>query len=59
MPLTLCMLGRFSIFFTDRCLLFSISSSSKHSFRNTIRVSNNLDVDEAQCFVEADLGPNF
>ena len=31
---------------------------SKTSFRNTIRVSNSLDQDQAQCFVGPDLGPN-
>ena len=31
---------------------------SKKSFRNTIRVSNNLVPDEARRFVGPDLGPN-
>ena len=39
-------------------LIFSISTSSKNSFRNTIRVLNSLDQDQAQHFVGPDLGPN-
>ena len=39
-------------------LILSKSSFLKNSFRNTIRVSNSLDPDEAQHFVECDLGPN-
>ena len=31
---------------------------SKNYFRNTIRVSNSLDPDQAQCNVGPDLGPN-
>ena len=30
----------------------------KKSFRNTIRVSNSLDPDQARCSVGPDLGPN-
>ena len=37
---------------------FSKSTCSKNSFRNTIRVSNNLYQDQAQHFVGPDLGPN-
>ena len=37
---------------------FSKSSFSKNSFRNTIRVSNSLDADQARLFVGPDLGPN-
>ena len=37
---------------------FSKSTFSKNSFRNTIRVSNSLDPDQAQHFVGPDLGPN-
>ena len=44
----------FACFF---CLSSAVSSSSKYltfltiSFRNTLRVSNNLDSDHARCFV--------
>ena len=31
----------------------------KNSFRNTIRLSNRLDPDQARCFVGSDLSPNF
>ena len=31
----------------------------ENSFKNTIRVSNNLDPDQARHFVGPDLGPNF
>ena len=34
------------------------TSFPENSFRNTIRVSNSLDSDQAQHFVRADLGPN-
>ena len=37
---------------------FSKSSFSKNSFRNTIRVSNSLDPDQARNFVGPDLGPS-
>ena len=42
------------------CLLifFSKSAFSKNSLRNTIRVSNSLDPDQAQHFVSTYLGPN-
>ena len=42
------------------CLLifFKINFFGKNSFRNTIRVSNSLDPDQAQCFVRPDLNPN-
>ena len=36
---------------------FSKSTFSKNSFRNTIRVSNRLDPDQARHFVGPDLGP--
>ena len=51
--LTLCLLVKC-------CLLifFSKSTFLKNSFRNTIRVSNTLDLAQAQCFVGPDLGPN-
>ena len=37
---------------------FPKSTVSKNSFRNTIRVSNSLDLDQARHFVGPDLGPN-
>ena len=37
------------------CLLFVVS---RDSFRNTIRVSNSLDLDQVQHFVGPDLGSN-
>ena len=37
---------------------FSKPSFSKDSFRNTIRVSNSLDPDQARHFVRPDLGSN-
>ena len=42
------------------CLLifFKINFFSKNSFRNTIRVSNSSDPDQARHFVGPDLGPN-
>ena len=40
------------------CCFFSKSTYLKDSFRNTIRVSNSLDPDQAQHFVGPDLGPN-
>ena len=39
-------------------IFFSKSTSLKNSFRNTIRVSNSLDPDQAGHFVLPDLGPN-
>ena len=43
-----------------RLLIFSNSTFSKNTFRNTIRVINSLnpDDDRSRCFVEPDLGPN-
>ena len=37
---------------------FSKSTFSKNSFRNTIRVSNTLDLEQARHFVGPDLDPN-
>ena len=45
--LTLCMLGNFACFFVV-CGFFLKLTFSKKSFRNTIRVSNSLDPDQAQ-----------
>ena len=55
--LTLCLLGNFSCFFVV-CWFFSKSTFTKNSFRNTIRVSNISDPDQASRFVRPDLGPN-
>ena len=51
--LTLCMLGNFVCFFVV-CGYFFF----KLTFRNTIRVSNSLDADQARHFVGPGLGPN-
>ena len=65
--LTRCMLGNFACFFFVICgflflnFFFQKNLSgifSKKSFRNTIRVSNSLDPDQARHFVGPDLGPN-
>ena len=55
--LTLCPLGNFSCFFVV-CWFFSKSTFSKNSFRNTYRVSNRLDPDQAWHYVRPDLGQN-
>ena len=39
-------------------LIFSKSTFSKKYFRNTIRVSNNLDPDQVRHSIGPDLGPN-
>ena len=57
MNLTLCLLGNFHAFLSSADF-FLISTLSKNSFRNTIRVSNNLDLDQARQNVGPDLGPN-
>ena len=49
--------GKFCMLFC-RLLIFSNSAFSINSFRNTIRVSNSLDPDQAWCFVGPDLDPN-
>ena len=51
------MLGNFEYFYC-RLLIFSKPNFSKNSFRNTIRVSNSLDPDQAQCLDGLDLVPN-
>ena len=53
-PLTLCPLGNFSCFFVVCWFFFSL----KNVFRNTIRVHNSKDSDQARHFVGLDLGPN-
>ena len=55
--LTLCMLGNFACFLLSVDFLLKLTFSKK-SFRNTIRVSNNLDPDQARCFFGPDLNPN-
>ena len=53
---TLCLPGNFSCFLSSAD--FSLSTSSKNSFMNTIGISNSLDPDQARRFVEPDPGPN-
>ena len=55
--LTLCMLGNFVCFLVVYGFFFKLTFSKK-SFRNTIRVSNSSDPDQARHFVGPDLGPN-
>ena len=55
----LCILGSwviFACFFADH--FFKTNFFQKNSFRNTTRMSNSLDPDQAQHFVEPDLGLN-
>ena len=54
--LNLCMLSKLKKKIAD---FFSKSTFPKISFRNTIRVSNSLDPDQARHVVGPDLGPNF
>ena len=55
--LSLCILGIFHAFLSSAdCFLKP--TFSKNSFKNTIRVSNSLDPDQARHFVGPDLGPN-
>ena len=53
--LTLCPLGNFSCFFSSD--LFQNQHFLKSYFRNTIRVSNSLDPDQARQDVGPDPGP--
>ena len=39
-------------------ILYAFLSADYFFFQNTIRVSNNLDPDQAKYFFRADLGPN-
>ena len=55
--LTHCILEIFLCFFVV-CWFFSKLIFWKNSFRNTIRMSNSLDPDQARRFVGPDLGPN-
>ena len=50
--------GNIFMFFFVVCWFFSKSTFLKNSSRNTIRVSNSLDLDHAQQYVGPDLGPN-
>ena len=50
-------LGNFVCFFVV-CLFFSKSTFLKYSFRNTIKVSNSLDPDQARHLGGHGLGPN-
>ena len=43
---------------SDRCCHLLTLTFSKNSFRNTIRVSNDLDPDQDRFSVGPDLGPN-
>ena len=52
--LTHCILGNF----LSSADFFQNQLFEKNSFRNTIRMSNSLDPDQARRFVEPDLGPN-
>ena len=55
--LTHCVLGNFACFFLLSVDFFFKLTFSKKSFRNTIRVSNSLDPDQARGFVGPDLDP--
>ena len=56
--LTHCILDNFSyIYFCRLPFSFKINLL-KNSFRNTIRMSNSLDPDQARRFIGSDLGPN-
>ena len=54
--LTLCILGNFAFFLSS--VVFFKSTFSKNSFRNTIRVTDNLDADQARPIVGLGLLPN-
>ena len=51
-----CMMGNFACFLLSSADFFSKSSFLKNSFRNTIRVSNSLNPDQARRNVGPDLG---
>ena len=46
------------MFFCHLLIFFSELTFSKNSFKNTIRMSNSLDPDQARIFFGPDLGPN-
>ena len=52
-----CLLSNLARFFVA-CLFFFKINISENSFRNTMRVSNSVDPDQAQHFVAPDLVPN-
>ena len=52
--ITFCLLGKYFFFY---CLLIFIKINFSKKFRNTIRVSNRLDPDQAWHSVRPDLGP--
>ena len=56
-PLILCMLSNFHAFVVV-CWQFFKMNFFKIPFRNPIRVSNSLDLDQDRHFVGPDLGPN-
>ena len=58
--LTLCMVGNFSCLCCRLLIFFFLKKIrfSKDSFRNTIRVSNDLGPDQDRYLVSPDLGPN-
>ena len=49
--------GNFADFLSSVDVILKLTFSKK-SFRNTIRVSNSLDPDQARCFIGPDLGGN-
>ena len=53
-----CMLGNFGCFVVVCFFLFSKKLPFPKPFKNTIRVSNCLDTDQAQHFFGPDLGPS-
>ena len=53
------MLGNFAYSFLSADIFFQNQLFRKISFRNTTRVSNSLDPDQARHFVRPDLDPNF
>ena len=56
--LTLCLLDILHAFLSSVDLFSKINFLKKKSFRNTIRVLNSLDPDQARHFVGSDLVPN-
>ena len=54
---TVCPLRKFSSLFLPAADFFQNQIFSKNSFRNKIKVSNSLDLDQARHFVGLDLGP--
>ena len=55
--LTLCLLGNFACLLSSANLIFR-NQLSQNYFRNTIRVSNSLDPDQARHYVGPDQGSN-